>query len=348
MNKALEDVRRIWKLCFSDSPEFVDFYFQRRYRETQNQARYDEEGIVCALQRIPYEMTFAGIPLPIAYVSGACTHPEKRRRGWMRTLLQDTHRQMFRDDRLLSTLIPATTELWKYYENCGYVPLFFQQKQLLLNENFVVDDSDDRIPAYHCQESCDVSPRMLQFLKQESLKRPYAIQHDPEDWDAVITDLWMSDGVLLLVHADPVSDDEEIQGVAFVYRNSGNVEIRDYFAKNATVKHLLFQKAFQIAGPRPLYLVSPAFSQDDPKGMGRVINVPAFLETYARIHPNVKLAIQIPNDADIPENEGYYIVEQGEIRTGYLPGYAYTPYSIPELTAFLFSGCFPFMSLMLE
>ena len=51
-----------------------------------------------------------------------------------------------------------------------------------------------------------------------------------------------------------------------------------------------------------------------PYAMARVINVPHFLSAIATRNPGFQLHIGVDGDMDIPENNGWYIVENGRVR----------------------------------
>ena len=83
-----DEVKALWKLCFTDSDEFTDLYFDLRYKDDINMAVREEGKIISALQMISYPMTFCGETIATSYVSGACTHPDYRSHGAMRRLLR--------------------------------------------------------------------------------------------------------------------------------------------------------------------------------------------------------------------------------------------------------------------
>lgn len=53
-----EKVKNLWKLCFNDSEEFTEMYFQLRYNNDVNIAIQSGEEVIAALQMLPYPMTF--------------------------------------------------------------------------------------------------------------------------------------------------------------------------------------------------------------------------------------------------------------------------------------------------
>ena len=68
-----DEVKALWKLCFTDSDEFTDLYFDLRYKDDINMAVREEGKIISALQMISYPMTFCGETIATSYVSGVCT-----------------------------------------------------------------------------------------------------------------------------------------------------------------------------------------------------------------------------------------------------------------------------------
>ena len=84
-----EDVRKLWELCFHDSPAFTDLYFQMRYSNEVNLTIRSGNTVIAAMQTLPYPMTFCGQTINTSYISGACTHPDFRDKGVMRELLAE-------------------------------------------------------------------------------------------------------------------------------------------------------------------------------------------------------------------------------------------------------------------
>ena len=110
-----EKVRKLWKLCFHDSPAFTDLYFQMRYNNEVNIAIQSGDLVIAALQMLPYPMTYCGKTIATSYVSGACTHPDFRNKGVMRELLAESFGKMhqvscyplsFRPNHGCSTITP--------------------------------------------------------------------------------------------------------------------------------------------------------------------------------------------------------------------------------------------------
>ncbi|MDR0872475.1 MAG: GNAT family N-acetyltransferase [Prevotellaceae bacterium] len=118
-------VRQMWKTCFDDSEAFLDLYFGEKYEDKNTLIGYENDRAVASLQMLPYRFRFCGVDIPIAYISGACTLPEFRNRGYMGELLAASFEVMAQRNIPLSILVPAETWLFDYYARFGYEQVFF-------------------------------------------------------------------------------------------------------------------------------------------------------------------------------------------------------------------------------
>ena len=123
-----EEVKRLWKLCFDDSDEFVEMYFRLRYSSETTMTIQSGNKVVSSLQMPFYPMTFEGAEIQTAYISGACTHPDFRGKGVMSQLLAESFSRMVQKNIPLSILIPANPGLYNYYARTGYAPAFFRTR----------------------------------------------------------------------------------------------------------------------------------------------------------------------------------------------------------------------------
>lgn len=78
-----QQTRDLWKNCFHESDDFLDIYFEDKYRPGRNITARPYGDVVAAAQLLPYRMTFYGNVLYTGYVSGLCVHPDFRRRGFL-------------------------------------------------------------------------------------------------------------------------------------------------------------------------------------------------------------------------------------------------------------------------
>ena len=114
------------------------------------------------------------------------------------------------------------------------------------------------------------------------------------------------------------------------------------------VKDTLLSAAATLYPGAVIEYIHPSSGDSSTLGMARLIHVEKMLSILARKHPVLSLFIQIEDDDAIPENNGYYIVENGNCYREYREGREYHLYTIESLTAKSFETEHPYMSLMLN
>ena len=118
----------MWEICFDDTEEFMDLYFSEKYRNENTLIYFIDNQAVASLQMLPYQFTFYGEEIPVAYISGVCTLPEFQGRGYMGKLMISAFDLMREREIPLSILIPAEKWLYDYYARFGYEKVFEADK----------------------------------------------------------------------------------------------------------------------------------------------------------------------------------------------------------------------------
>lgn len=334
-----EEVKALWQCCFSDSEEFIDLYFRMRYKEVINRAVVEEGRVISALQAIPYPMTCYGSLVDMAYISGACTHPDFRARGVMRELLRITHRRMYEEGICLSTLIPAEEWLRGYYARSGYATCFYYgQDEWSLSEAKAFDAA--------CKVEVCAEPEteeLYAWFREAMRKRPNCVQHTWDDYRVILADLHLDGGLVLAARMGGKS-----VGMAFCVEKNTVPLVKEMLYDSPLVKDMLCRKVLSVYGANKLTWLHPADASALPLGMARITDVRKMLALYAAAHPEADVAFRVEGDEAIPENNGYYLLEQGTCREGEAPGKEYEACTIESLTRKLLSEEPPYMSLMLN
>lgn len=332
-----DEVKALWKLCFNDSEEFTDLYFNSRYKDEINMAVCEGGKIISALQMIPYPMTFCGEIISTSYISGACTHPEYREHGAMRRLLKETHRRMYEEGVLLGTLIPAEEWLWGYYAKSGYAPGFgYTLEKVRVDE---LRPSCD----YQVEICTSSDAEHYHYFDTQMRKRKSCILHSEEDFGVIMADLKLGDGKLLIARKDDV-----IVGMAFAVQDEDRVYIKELLADDDVVKTTLLYQSARIYNVSVMNCFIPASVDALFLGMARVIHAEKMLGLFARAYPTAELYIQIQGDEVIPENNGYYRVKDGFCLREEIPGKKYQTYTLGDFARLLLEAEHPYMSLMLN
>lgn len=335
-----EEVKALWKLCFEDTDEFVDLYFEKRYRDEINVDVAHDGKIVSSLQMIPYPMTFCGTTIDVSYISGACTHPDYRKRGLMKQLLADAHRKMYENNVWLSMLIPAQKGLFDYYARSGYAPSFGYAKQRILVDGlnasplYTLSDETER-QASVCEHYRYLSARMKEC--------PCCVQHLKDDFRIIMKDLQLNEGKLLVARRAGL-----IHGMAFCVKEEGELVVKELLADNIAIRESLLKKAAETFGVEELFCLVPSSSNSIYLGMARVIHAERLLSLMARKYPDIELFVRLKGDEVIPENNGYYALCKGTCVRECLPDKNYQEYSVNDFTRLLLTAEHPFMSLMLN
>lgn len=339
MRDSKIETRDLWRHCFSDSEDFVELYFRRRFTEERNQALWEDNKVIASLQRIPYTMTLFGCEIPISYVSGVCTHPDYRKKGYMPRLLADAHRQMAKENALISTLIPAEDWLKGYYNRFGYAVSFYHAESVIewTQENTITQFS---IQDFQLEDKIE---KVYDYFNDRMFRRNACLQHTFEDFCVILDDLRLSKGRLLVAR-----DRETIVGLAFCYPQGGVVQIQEILYDSVEARRVLLGEANRLFALPELIYYHPTLKDEISLGMARILQVKKVLNLYAAHYPGQTLYIEVIRDEAIPENNGFYTVENGKCSCEKLSDKQYKTITIADLTAQILEPEHPYMSLMLN
>ena len=115
-----ETLMQMWKLCFSDTERFIRFYFDRVYANDETLVYTENDVPIASLQMIPYRIKTGDSFSWGGYISGAMTHPDYRKRGYMDKLLLTSFDEMIKKGYDYAFLIPQEKGLIKMYAKYGF------------------------------------------------------------------------------------------------------------------------------------------------------------------------------------------------------------------------------------
>ena len=141
-------ITNMWRVCFGDSQPYFDIYFRERYSDENTLAYFVGDKAVASLQLLHYKFTFCGTEIPIAYISGACTLPEERKKGYMEALLKQAFVEIAKRDVPLSLLVPEESWLLAFYNKYGYAQTFDAGQDLVALDELMNRHSNDLLAAY--------------------------------------------------------------------------------------------------------------------------------------------------------------------------------------------------------
>ncbi len=119
-----QEVWDMWKTCFGDPDAYMELYFHHKYRNENTLLYMDEGKAVASLQMLPYQFTFCGGEIPVIYLSGVCTLPQARKKGFVHQLLLQSF--AVAADRAIPLMLLVPQELWllQFYDKYGFAQTF--------------------------------------------------------------------------------------------------------------------------------------------------------------------------------------------------------------------------------
>lgn len=118
--------KEIWKLCFGDRDQYIDFYYANRYKEDETMVLLQEGEIAAMLTMLPVKIA---APDKRSYDSAMlyaiATHPQFQNRGYAAELLAYASQYLRRKKKAFSVLVPAGKELFDFYQRQGYQEGFY-------------------------------------------------------------------------------------------------------------------------------------------------------------------------------------------------------------------------------
>lgn len=110
-NEIMDICRELWENNFDDSGEYVDYYFDDRWKESVT-FLYDDKSM---LHLNPYSMQLFGKKETIYYIVGVCTNKEERHKGYMDFLLRNAFERLYSENAPFVYLMPASEEIYTPY-----------------------------------------------------------------------------------------------------------------------------------------------------------------------------------------------------------------------------------------
>ena len=178
-NTTRQQVYDMWKTVFGDSDEYMEIYFREKYRNENTLIYFESGKAVSSLQMLPFDFSFHGSEIPVAYFSGLCTLPEARQKGFMGSLIKKSFGEMDEKGILLAILVPQDETIMKFYRQFGFTQTF-NAGIPLPNLQKIMVESENLPNAYEIFDS---------FFRQ----RDMTVQKTPDDFRAIVEEAALFD-----------------------------------------------------------------------------------------------------------------------------------------------------------
>ena len=178
-NTTRQQVYDMWKTVFGDSDEYMEIYFREKYRNENTLIYFESGKAVSSLQMLPFDFSFHGSEIPVAYFSGLCTLPEARKKGFMGDLIKKSFGEMDEKGIPLAILVPQDKTVMKFYRQFGFTQTFDAGAPLPDLQKIMVE-SENLHNAYEIFDS---------FFRQ----RDMTVQKTPDDFRAIVEEAALFD-----------------------------------------------------------------------------------------------------------------------------------------------------------
>lgn len=312
MSKKSE-ILKIWHECFpGDSTQWRHMFFDSSYVDEEALTLADPEtgATVSSLLLLPYSMTFRGITPGVAYIYGAGTLRKFRARGFMSALMKQALREAADRGDTFAVLIPARDSLRRYYSRFGFSTVFFSRPERYTSVHKFPYEGD-------YEELAPDSPLLYAAFERIMGARPCCVQHTRAQFLTLMEDARLSGcGFAALRRAGSP------EPVAMVWAApemaSEVMRVRELLADGADAENAVLTALQRKFPGRPLTLLRrPSDSVPGgnliPGGMLRVLNAEEVLRAVAADNPGLRLSLRL-TDALLPENDGCYLLDCGELK----------------------------------
>ena len=171
-------LKEIWKLCFGDSDEFIDFYYANRFKEEETVLRLHNGEISAMLTMIPVWMVSSDNQrFKTAMLYAIATHPKNQNRGLATRLMDFTNQYLIKNNIQFSVLVPAEKKLFDFYRKQGYQDCFYI-RELRFSKDMI--SSWPKPTSSRCTIS-SIFPKEYNFRRNMQLNgRPHIAYADEE------------------------------------------------------------------------------------------------------------------------------------------------------------------------
>ena len=130
------ELKEIWKECFEDSDNYIDFYYKKRFQKENTLVYLLDDKIVSMLTMLPAQIQKEGKYQSVRYIYALGTRKAYRKRGYAKRLLEEAERKT----KEPFILIPETKALFSYYRKLGFEFNFFLTKDKKRREEIIWDE----------------------------------------------------------------------------------------------------------------------------------------------------------------------------------------------------------------
>lgn len=315
VTKDYEVAKNIWKRCFTDSQEEIDFYFENIYDEKNYLILEDEKEIKASLHENKYALSIEKNILPSFYIVAVAVLPEDRKKGYMRELLFNSLKNARENNYSFVYLSAINSDIYRRF-GFEYVSEIEKYSFEIGEIPYEKIDRDIDIKSLTEENYEEYLDEIIQIYEKKMSSYKMYVKRDKRTFSNLLKEVFKDLGEAYVFYRDGV-----LKGYVILYRDE-NILVREIFGEDRnTVENILaFIKSFkdyysqvEINSPQGeninFYFKNQKTIEKKviPFAMGRIINPLEFFKNIKFQLKNIKIKVV---DEILPVNDGIYSFDE--------------------------------------
>lgn len=113
--KEKTQVKNLWKYCFDDTDEYMDYYFTKRYEFENNYIIKDADEVISSLMANKYSLKINDVIKSVSYIVGVSSSPVHRGGGYASILINRTLYDLYEKGEDITMLMPIDSYIYTRY-----------------------------------------------------------------------------------------------------------------------------------------------------------------------------------------------------------------------------------------
>jgi predicted acetyltransferase len=301
-------IRELYEQSFSDSIDFVNYYFKEKFIPERVMAIKADGRIASMLHLNPFDVNFNQKEYSVSYIVAVATAVEYRNKGYMGRLMKEALIRLYNEGEVFSLLMPIDSRI---YERYGFG---FIEDHLKLE----CDSSTFTIEKIECQsrlaELKDV-PELVNIYQVFSEKFNLATIRNGSSFEKLFKELQTDKGHIVMFEDGYMMtyyEDEVLHIREFVSNTQQALnEMISYIKEETTNGKVVIMDHMK----SPIKYITPNILENiiilKPFMMARIINVETFLKANCFMFINdIRMKI---TDSLIEANNFVFHINNGEV-----------------------------------
>lgn len=301
MSEKLDIIKRLFNSGFNESKEWSDWYFTKVAKDENAMLSYASSIPISCLMLDQYKLKLGEIVTEMGYISCATTLRSARHQGHMGRLLNDAIMEsQTRGDTIVS-LIPATNELYFYYDKFSFATVFY-----------ITEERYTSLHQFEFNNSFGVIEPDFAFFHDLEIMRESTVVHSQEDFDNILTDIAFDSGCVITV-VDRY--DNQNKSMLFAIVEDEIAKVKEILSSTDEARETALSVLRDKIGERMIIVDSQP--SDNPtmlcsRGMARIVNVEKLLSQIAQADNSIEQTIRV-RDGLLTDNDAVFIIHNGQV-----------------------------------